>query len=84
MGFAERPSLYAKAMHPVDHSVVVAFYNIDRAVGMDGQRNAARVAAVIDLLDADIVALQEVEWGLPAHEAWLDRYAERRGYTLIV
>lgn len=50
---------------------------------MDGQRNAARIAAVIDHLDADIVALQEVEWGLPAHEAWLERYAARRGYSLI-
>jgi endonuclease/exonuclease/phosphatase family metal-dependent hydrolase len=38
---------------------------------------------VIDRLDADIVALQEVEWGLPAHEAWLEGYAGRRGYTLL-
>ena len=83
MGFAEWQGVYAKEMHPVERSVVVASYNIHRAVGMDGQRNAARITAVIDLLDADIVALQEVEWGLPAHEAWLDRYAERRGYTLI-
>lgn len=66
-----------------EHSIVVASYNIHRAVGMDGQRNTARIAAAIDLLDADIVALQEVEWGLPAHEAWLERYAERRGYRLI-
>jgi endonuclease/exonuclease/phosphatase family metal-dependent hydrolase len=63
--------------------VTVASYNIHRAVGMDGQRNAARVAAVIDHLDADIVALQEVEWGLASHEAWLEQYAERRGYTMI-
>lgn len=78
-----RQSAYVKAMQPGEHSVVVASYNIHRAVGMDGQRNAVRIAAVIDLLDADIVALQEVEWGLPAHEAWLERYAERRGYRLI-
>jgi endonuclease/exonuclease/phosphatase family metal-dependent hydrolase len=64
-------------------TVVVASYNIHRAVGMDGQRSAARIAAIVDHLDADIVALQEVEWGLPAHEAWLERYAERRGYTLV-
>lgn len=70
-------------MQAVEHSVVVASYNIHRAVGMDGQRNTARIAAAIDLLDADIVALQEVEWGLPAHEAWLDHYAERRGYRLV-
>lgn len=74
---------YAKAMSRPEHGVVAASYNIHRAVGMDGQRNAARVAAVIDRLDADIVALQEVEWGLPAHEAWLESYAERRGYALF-
>lgn len=70
-------------MPDISHPVAVASYNIHRAVGMDGQRNTARVTAVIDHLDADIVALQEVEWGLPAHEAWLEHYAERRGYTMI-
>lgn len=82
-GFPGAPGPYVRAMHPAEHSVVVASYNIHRAVGMDGLRNTARVAAAIDHLDADIVALQEVEWGLPAHEAWLERYAERRGYTLV-
>jgi len=64
-------------------NVTFASYNIHRAVGLDGQRNTLRIAAVIDGLDAGIVALQEVEWGLPAHDAWLERYAERRGYTLM-
>jgi endonuclease/exonuclease/phosphatase family metal-dependent hydrolase len=65
-------------------TVVVASYNIHRAVGLDGQRSPTRIAAVIDRLDADVIALQEVEWGLPAHEAWLEMYAERRGYALLV
>lgn len=67
---------------PASH-LTVASYNVHRAVGMDGLRNTARITAVIDHLNADIVALQEVEWGLPAHEAWLETYAERRGYTLV-
>jgi endonuclease/exonuclease/phosphatase family metal-dependent hydrolase len=66
-----------------ERGIVAASYNIHRAIGMDGQRNTARIAAVIDRLDADIVALQEVEWGLPAHEAWLETYAGRRGYRLV-
>lgn len=70
-------------MTDLTHSITVASYNIHRAVGTDGQRSAARIAAAIDQLGADIVALQEVEWGHPVHEAWLERYAERRGYALI-
>lgn len=66
----------------ISNHLTIASYNIHRAVGMDGLRNTARITAVIDHLNADIVALQEVEWGLPAHEAWLESYAERRGYTL--
>jgi endonuclease/exonuclease/phosphatase family metal-dependent hydrolase len=81
--FPGQQSAYVKTMQPAEHGIVVASYNIHRAVGMDGQRNVARIAAVIDLLDADIIALQEVEWGLPVHEAWLERFAERRGYGLI-
>ena len=65
-------------------TVVIASYNIHRAVGIDGQRNPSRIAAVVDQIDADLIALQEVEWGLPAHETWLETYAARRGYTLLI
>lgn len=41
--------------------LVVATYNVHRYVGRDGVRDVARVARVIDSLDADIVALQEAE-----------------------
>jgi endonuclease/exonuclease/phosphatase family metal-dependent hydrolase len=43
------------------HFAVVATYNIHRCVGADGRRDADRVAAVIRELDADVVALQEVD-----------------------
>jgi endonuclease/exonuclease/phosphatase family metal-dependent hydrolase len=38
-----------------------ATYNIHQAVGRDGRRDPARVAHAIELLDADIIALQEVD-----------------------
>ena len=38
----------------------VAAYNIHRCVGRDGIENFARVAAVLEEINADVVALQEV------------------------
>lgn len=38
----------------------IATYNIHRTVGADGQENPERIAAVLQELNADIVALQEV------------------------
>lgn len=42
--------------------VSIATYNIHSGRGQDGQRDAARIAEVIREIDADIVALQEVDW----------------------
>jgi endonuclease/exonuclease/phosphatase family metal-dependent hydrolase len=39
----------------------VATYNIHAAVGTDGRRDLARIAAVIREIDPDVVGLQEVE-----------------------
>ena len=41
--------------------IVIASYNIHRCVGGDGRFDPARVRRVIEELDADVVALQEVE-----------------------
>jgi endonuclease/exonuclease/phosphatase family metal-dependent hydrolase len=41
--------------------LTVASYNIHGCIGRDGRRNVERVARVIESLDADIIALQEVE-----------------------
>ncbi len=41
--------------------VVVASYNIHKCVGTDGVRNPRRIAEVIHALDADVIALQEVD-----------------------
>ena len=41
--------------------IKVASYNIRKAVGLDWRRRPARVLAVLNEVDADIVALQEVD-----------------------
>lgn len=43
------------------HDVVLASYNICNGKGMDGQRDIARTAAALRALDADIIAVQEVD-----------------------
>ncbi len=43
------------------HDMVVASYNIHKCVGQDGVFDPRRIASVIAELDADIVALQEVD-----------------------
>jgi endonuclease/exonuclease/phosphatase family metal-dependent hydrolase len=39
----------------------IASYNIHQCVGADGQRDPARIAAVLREIDADIIGLQEVD-----------------------
>lgn len=41
-------------------TVRIASYNIHRCIGCDGEHNPQRVAQVLQLLNADIIALQEV------------------------
>lgn len=49
-------------MPSVPAGLRVATYNIHRAVGTDFRRDPARVAAVIQEIDADVIGLQEVDW----------------------
>jgi len=45
----------------MNHALKVATYNIRKAVGLDRRRDPARILAVLKEIDADIVALQEVD-----------------------
>jgi endonuclease/exonuclease/phosphatase family metal-dependent hydrolase len=42
-------------------TLTVASYNIHKAVGIDGRRDPDRILAVLREMDADVVALQEVD-----------------------
>jgi endonuclease/exonuclease/phosphatase family metal-dependent hydrolase len=50
-------------------SLTVASYNLHRCIGRDGRHDPGRVAKVIEELQADVIALQEVDF----------RYHVRRG-----
>jgi endonuclease/exonuclease/phosphatase family metal-dependent hydrolase len=49
------------ARHP-HKRLTVATYNIHRCVGLDGRADPGRVLNVLRSLDADLIALQEIEW----------------------
>lgn len=52
-------------------SLRIASYNLHKCVGMDRRRDPGRVLAVINALNADVVALQEVDMRLGARPAAL-------------
>ncbi len=63
----------------------VASYNIHRCMGADGVRSPERIADVIRELDADIVALQEVEsrMGMDADAHQLNYLAQVTGFVAV-
>jgi endonuclease/exonuclease/phosphatase family metal-dependent hydrolase len=65
--------------------LTVASYNVHRCIGRDGRRDVERVARVIQSLDADIIALQEVESRRASHgePLQLDVLAHLVGLTAV-
>ncbi|MBK8175061.1 MAG: endonuclease/exonuclease/phosphatase family protein [Rhodospirillales bacterium] len=61
----------------------VATYNIHRTIGNDGQRDPARIAAVIDELGADIIALQEVDWRSDRDDDLIAAATTETGYHAV-
>lgn len=61
----------------------VASYNIHKCVGVDGCFDPGRIAAVIGDIDADVIALQEVDKRFGEREGLLDLAALRRDTGLI-
>lgn len=51
----------------------LASYNVHKCVGLDRRRRPERIVAVLNALDADIVALQEVDHRLPPRPEALPR-----------
>jgi len=60
-------------------ALAVATYNVHRCIGADGRRDPERVLAVLRELDADVVALQELEWRPAAALDLLEDFARRLG-----
>lgn len=52
----------------------VASYNVHKAVGLDGRRDAARILRVLSEIDADIVVLQEADLRLGARPSAIPRF----------
>lgn len=65
--------------------LVAASYNVHRCIGMDKRFDPGRVAAVIEELDADIVALQEADrrFGHRAGLLELGEVERRTGLALV-
>lgn len=61
----------------------VASFNIHACIGSDGRFDPARIAAVIREIDADIIALQEVEHHLIDEEDLLQYLARTSGYQAV-
>jgi endonuclease/exonuclease/phosphatase family metal-dependent hydrolase len=58
---AERAGTLPATAAEAERRIVVASYNIHQCVGTDGFREPERIGKVIQALDADVIALQEVD-----------------------
>lgn len=63
--------------------LVLATYNIHCCVGQDGRYDPERTLAVVRELDADVIALQEVESRTRSGSDLLKRIGERTGFEVI-
>lgn len=61
----------------------MATYNVHRCVGRDGRFDPDRVVAVLAALDADVLALQELQWRSSDALHLLDRLAGQLGQRPI-
>ncbi|MFP4603393.1 MAG: endonuclease/exonuclease/phosphatase family protein, partial [Halochromatium sp.] len=81
-----------RALDPLPHRartaasvrIVVTTYNIHRAVGGDRRCDPLRIAETIAALDADIVALQEVETPARSEPLLLLRRLSEHGYRALL
>jgi endonuclease/exonuclease/phosphatase family metal-dependent hydrolase len=63
--------------------VRVATWNVHQCVGRDGRRDPARIAAVLADIDADVLALQELQWDPGDALHLLDELARQLRYTPV-
>ncbi|MCF7989849.1 MAG: endonuclease/exonuclease/phosphatase family protein [Thiohalocapsa sp.] len=70
-------------MNDGERRIVAATYNIHRCVGADRRGDVERIAGVILALDADVLALQEVETAHAPSSQCLLRSLRQHGYVSI-
>lgn len=63
--------------------LIVATYNVHRCTGRDGRTDPERTLAVLRELDADVIALQELEWQPENALGLLNTFARRLNYRAI-
>ena len=61
----------------------VATYNVHRCIGRDGRFDPDRVMTVLAELDADVLALQELQWQSTQALHLLDQFAAKLGHQPI-
>lgn len=64
-------------------TITVATYNVHRCVGRDGRFDPARTLEMLGELDADVIALQELEWQPDDALSLLNQFAERLNYQAL-
>lgn len=64
-------------------TVTVATYNVHRCIGRDGRFDSARILAMIDKLNADVIALQELEWHPEEALSLLHHFSARLNYRAV-
>lgn len=63
--------------------IVVATYNVHRCIGRDGRSDPGRTLAVLRELDADVIALQELQWRPGEALHLLQEFARSLGYVAL-
>jgi endonuclease/exonuclease/phosphatase family metal-dependent hydrolase len=63
--------------------LAVATYNVHGCVGADGRQDRQRTLRVLQLLEADVIALQELRWRPRDALHVLDEFATSLGYTAL-
>lgn len=64
-------------------TITVATYNVHRCVGRDGRFDSARTLAMLDKLNADVIALQELEWQPEEALSLLHQFSSRLNYRPV-
>jgi endonuclease/exonuclease/phosphatase family metal-dependent hydrolase len=73
----------ALKLHDTQPCTTIASYNTHKCVGVDGRFDPGRIADVIKEIDADIIALQEIDERLGDRRGLLDLEALRKATDLV-